>query len=87
MRSTFVVGRLNRTTSELVLRTQGEAPLSGQPFPGPWRLRAVVGTPAARLGQKKEGPTSLQAQTRGQSRSQTRSQSQTRVLPFPGVER
>jgi hypothetical protein len=40
MRNMFAVGRLNRKTSELVLRTRREAP-----FPGPWKLRAVVGVP------------------------------------------
>ena len=44
MRNTFAVGRLNRKTSELVLRTRRKAP-----FPGPWQLHAVVSHPGARL--------------------------------------
>ncbi len=66
MRSTFAVGRLNRDTSELVLRTRREAP-----FPGPWRLQAVVGPSGARLRQD-----GVQPQRRVP----------TRVLPFPGVQ-
>jgi len=38
MRSTFAVGRVDRKTSELVLRIRREAP-----FPGPWSLAAVTG--------------------------------------------
>lgn len=64
MRSTFAVGRLNRDTSELVLRTRREAP-----FPGPWRLHAVVGPSGARLRQD------VRAQRRVPAS----------VLPFPGV--
>jgi hypothetical protein len=43
MRNTFAVGRLNRKTSELVLRTRLDAP-----FPGPWKLHAVVGASGER---------------------------------------
>ena len=42
MRSTFAVGRVDRKTSELVLRIRREAP-----FPGPWTLAAVVGASEA----------------------------------------
>ncbi len=66
MRSTFAVGRLNRSTSELVLSSWPEAP-----FPGPWKLRAVVGTPGVRG--KQPGAHAL-------------GRAPTPVLPFPGVE-
>lgn len=37
-RQTFAVGRINRRTSEL----QWVRPLERTPFPGPWKLKAVV---------------------------------------------
>lgn len=38
MRTTFLVGRVNRTGAEMVV-VEGDA---SPPIPGPWRLRAVV---------------------------------------------
>ena len=42
MRNTFAAGRVDRKTSELVLRIRREAP-----FPGPWSLTAVTGSAAS----------------------------------------
>ena len=39
MRRTFVVGRLSARGAEVVLADRVRAPA---PFPGPWRLRALV---------------------------------------------
>lgn len=38
MRRTFAVGRVSRTSTEIVWVEAEEAPA----FPGPWRVRAVV---------------------------------------------
>jgi hypothetical protein len=38
MRTTFLVGRVNRKGAEMVVLKGGKAP----PFPGPWTLKALV---------------------------------------------
>lgn len=43
MRTTFAVGRLTPRSAEIVLLDEGRSEeADGAPFPGPWKLQALV---------------------------------------------